>query len=54
MASTAFIARYQEKKSKGWLMLKRPELPDGFQGRGFKCKVRERVTGNVISSCTVL
>ena len=33
------------------LMLKR--LPSGFQGRGFKGKVRERVVGNVFSSCTV-
>ena len=35
-------------------MLKRPELPDGSQGRGFKGSVREGASGCVISSCTVL
>ena len=36
------------------LMLKRPKLPDGFQGRGLKGKVRERVTWCMISLCTIL
>ena len=31
------------------LMLQRPELPDGFQGRGFKGSVREGAAGCVIS-----
>ena len=31
-------------------MLKRLQLPDGFHGRGFKDKVRERVAGCFISS----
>ena len=37
-------------------MLKRSQLPhtDGFQGRGFKCSVREGGSGCVISSCTIL
>ena len=34
------------------LRLKRPKLPDGFQGRVFKDKVRERVAGCLISSWT--
>ena len=38
-------------KKNGQLMLKRPELPDGFQGSVFKGKVRERVVGCGISSC---
>lgn len=38
----------------GKLKLKKPELPDGFQGRGFKGEVRERLTGCVTSSCTIL
>ena len=29
----------------GQLGLKRPEVPDGSQGRGFKYKVREMVQG---------
>ena len=33
-------------------MLKRPEPRDGFQGRVFKGKVRDRVTGCWISSWT--
>ena len=36
----------------GQLMLKRPELPDGFQGRVFKDRVRESVVGCAISSWT--
>ena len=34
-------------------MLKRPELPDGFQGKVFRDRVRERVAGCVISLCTL-
>lgn len=34
-------------------MLKRPELPDGSQRRGFKDSVREGAAGYVISSCTI-
>ena len=37
----------------GQLGLKRPEVPDGSQGRGFKYKVREMVPGCVISLCTL-
>ena len=33
-------------------MLKRPELPEGFQGKVFKDRVKERVVGYVISSWT--
>ena len=36
----------------GQLMLKRPELPDGFQGKVFKDSVKERGVGCVISSWT--
>ena len=39
-------------KEKGQLLNKRPELPDGFQGRVFKGKVRERVAGYLISLWT--
>ena len=35
-------------------MLKRPKLPDGFQGKVFNARVRERVEGCVISSWTFL
>ena len=35
-------------------MLKRPELPDGFQGGVFKGSVREGTARCVISLCTVL
>ena len=35
-------------------MLKRPELPEGFQGRVFKGKMKERVVGCMISSCSIL
>ena len=41
-------------KEDGQLMLKIPELPDGFQGGIFKDSVRESITGYVISSCTIL
>ena len=41
-------------KENGQLMLKRPELPDGFQGRGFKGSMREGAAECVISLCTVL
>ena len=38
--------KYREpSKENGQLMLKRSELPDGFQGRVFKDRVRERVVG---------
>jgi len=30
------------------------QTPDGFLGRVFKVKVRERVAGHVISLCTIL
>ena len=36
------------------LMLKRPKLPDGFQGRGFKGSVREGTAGYMISLCKIL
>ena len=39
-------------KENGQLMLRRPKLPNGFQGRVFKDSVRERVMGCMISSCT--
>ena len=39
-------------KENGKLMLKRPKLPDGIQGRVFKDKVRERVSRCIISLCT--
>ena len=48
--STVFIAWRQAKRT----MFKRPELPSGFQGRGFKDSVTECVTGCGISSWTVL
>ena len=35
-------------------MLKRPELPRGFQGRSFKNNVKEGPVGYVISSCIIL
>ena len=41
-------------KENGQLMLKRSELPNGFQGGGFKGSVREGALGCVISSCTIL
>ena len=34
------------------LVLKRPELPEGFQGKVFKDRVREGVMGCMISSWT--
>ena len=37
--STVFICR-SPSKEKGQLMLKRPELPYGFQGRVFKGNIR--------------
>lgn len=50
--NTAFISR--PSKDNEQLMLKRPETPDGFQERFFKDIVWERVTGFMISSCTIL
>jgi hypothetical protein len=41
------------RKGNGWLILKRPALTNGFQGRVFKGKVREIVTGYAISSCMI-
>ena len=41
-------------KENGKLMLKRPKLPDDFQGRGFIDSVREVSAGCMISSCTLL
>lgn len=41
-------------KEERQLMLRRPELPDGFQGRGFKGSMREGAAECVISLCTVL
>ena len=35
-----------------WLMLKRPELPGGFQGKVFEDRVRERIAGCIISLWT--
>ena len=37
-------------RENGWLMLKRPKLPKGFQGRDFKGKLKERVAECLISS----
>ena len=34
-------------------MLRRPELPNGFQGKAFKASVWEGAVGCVISSCTI-
>ena len=45
---------HQTRRS-GQLMFKEPKLLDGFQGRVFKVKVKERSqAGYVISLCTVL
>lgn len=45
-------------KENGQLILKRPEVPNGFQERGFKdpfrTLVREEAAGCMISSCPVL
>ena len=41
-------------KKNGQFMLKRSELPNGFQRRVFKGKMREGFTGCVISLCSVL
>ena len=42
------------RKENGRLMLKRPKLPYGFQGRGFKGSVRDGAAVCVISLCTIL
>ena len=47
-----FIAK--PSKEYEWLMHERPELSNGFQGRVCKDKVRERVTGYVVSLCIIL
>ena len=36
------------------LMIKRPKLPEDFQGRGFKGSVRVRTTEYLISLCSIL
>ena len=41
-------------RENGQLMLKKPEYPDGFQGRGFKGNVREGAAVCEISLCIVL
>ena len=46
-----FICRAPSKENRQ-LMLKRPELPDGFQARIFKDVLGERVVGCLISSWT--
>ena len=51
--STAFIAGCPSKEN-GQLMLKKPEILDGFQDSVFKDSVRERFSGCVISSHTIL
>ena len=48
MKDTIFIAR--PNKEYELLMLKRPELINGFQGRVFKDRVRERVAECMITS----
>ena len=48
--SAVFIAG--PSKEFGQLMLKRPEISDGFQGKVSKDRVRERVAGCMISSRT--
>ena len=48
--SAEFIAG--PSKEYGWLILRRLELPNGFQGRVFKDKVREKVIGCLISLWT--
>ena len=40
----SFIAGHQERSS-GQLVLKRPELPEGFQGKVYKDRVRKGVCG---------
>ena len=50
--SMAFIARPSKEITQ--LMRKRPEFPNGFHRRAFKDRVRERVTGCMISLCTIL
>ena len=45
---------YSKCKEYGWLMLKRPELPNGFQGRVLKDSLRGQVSGYTISLDTVL
>ena len=47
-ANVAFITR--PGKENWWQCSKKSELPNGFQGRIFKGKLRERVAGCVISS----
>ena len=40
-------------KESGHLVLRKPEYPDGFQGKVFKDKVKERTVVCMIDSCTV-
>ena len=42
--SAAFITG-RHTRSPGQLVLKKPELPDGFPGKVLKDRVRERVVG---------
>ena len=49
--SSVFIAGHQ--KEYRWLMLKSPKLHDGFQGKTFKDRVRERVAWYMINLWTL-
>lgn len=49
--SAAFISRALSKEN-GQLLLKRPEVPDGFQGRVLKAAFGVRVAGGMSSSWT--
>ena len=42
------------RKENGRRLLTRPKLPNGFQGKVFKDRVRERVVGYMISSHPIL
>lgn len=50
-ASAVFTAECQARNP-GQLMLKRPKLPNGYKGKVFKDRVRERVLRCVISAWT--
>jgi hypothetical protein len=50
--SAAFILQTPSKENRQ-LMLRRPKLPDGFQGRGFKGRGRRGCWG-MASSCRIL
>ena len=53
MKKYSVYCRTPSKESRQ-LILKRPEFPQGFQGRVFKDSVRERVIGYMISLCIIL